>query len=124
MSNDSYVRRKVREVMEAGKLPHRQPDHIWGGPGSGLSCAICDVALERDGVELEIQYLPDAGSAGSYRVHVGCFSQFEPGRPCRRRMPAPGLTGMGVRVAPERPAGLPDGLGCRHNPRRGSGAAY
>jgi hypothetical protein len=77
MSNDSYVRRKVREVMEAGKLPHRQPDHIWGGPGSGLSCAICDVALERDGVELEIQYLPDAGSAGSYRVHVGCFSQFE-----------------------------------------------
>lgn len=78
MSDDSYLRAKVRDMMEAGKFPNRPPDNIWGGPGSGASCAICDAALERRGVELEIQFIgDDRPGPGTHRVHVACFSIFE-----------------------------------------------
>jgi hypothetical protein len=104
MSNDRYLREKVRGMMAAGELPNRAPEHIWGGPGSGARCAICDAALERDGVELEIQFIGDNGPGpGTHRVHVACFSIFEFER--------------------QELSGLPEGPRRGHNPRRGSGAA-
>jgi hypothetical protein len=111
MSDESYLREKVRNAIRAGKLPNRQPDHIWGGPGSGANCAICEAALERDGVELEIQFLPDPRSAGSYRVHVECFAMFESERQSRRAL----------NDEVER---LREAPGSWQNPGRGSGAAY
>lgn len=119
MTDDSYLRERVRDVIEAGKLPNRQPDHIWGGPGSGAKCVICDAALERNGVELEIQFLPDDGSAGSSRVHVSCFSIFELER-VKLRTDGHGRQALGMNGV-ER---LRTGSGNRQNPGRGSGAAY
>jgi hypothetical protein len=59
-------------------LPGRRPDRMWGGPACGSKCAICDLSLTRDGVELEIEFDQD-GDLGpdTYHVHVPCFVAWE-----------------------------------------------
>jgi hypothetical protein len=44
--------------MRAGKLPLRRPDRTWGGPGVGVSCAICSEAIKRHQLESELQTRP------------------------------------------------------------------
>ena len=41
MIDECTLREKVREVLQAEKLPNRRPDRTWGGPGVGADCAIC-----------------------------------------------------------------------------------
>ena len=64
--------------MEAGRLPNRQPDRMWGGAGVGAHCTICDAALMPDEIELEIQFAgEDGGDAVSYHVHPSCFAAWD-----------------------------------------------
>ena len=41
MSDSSTLRQKAREAIQTGRLPKRQPAHVWGGAGAGACCAIC-----------------------------------------------------------------------------------
>ena len=74
MSDDSFLRKKAREVIQAGNLPNRPPDHVWGGPGTGAECAICGASMKHGEVELEIEFSRDCPDSGSYLVHLRCFS--------------------------------------------------
>ena len=78
MSDDSFLRKKAREVIQAGNLPNRPPDHVWGGPGTGADCAICGASMKHGEVELEIEFSRgDCPDSSSYLVHLRCFSILE-----------------------------------------------
>jgi hypothetical protein len=72
------LREKARDILRAGKLPDRAPDHMWGGLGTGTQCVVCGVATTPGETELEIEYRrDDRGRADSYVVHPLCYSLVE-----------------------------------------------
>ena len=54
--DEQLVRAKVREVLKAGKLPNRRPDRTWGGAGVGAPCSVCDLPVQHDQLEFEIDF--------------------------------------------------------------------
>lgn len=82
MSDDNELREMAREAIRAGRLPDRAPDHIWGGPSVGGHCVVCQAALQRGAVELEIEFVAeDRSGSQTYQLHVRCFTALE----CERR---------------------------------------
>lgn len=78
MGDDSILREKAREVIQAGSLPNRRPDRMWGGSGDGAQCVVCGAPVKHDEVQLELQFTGDDGSsAGNYHCHIRCFSALE-----------------------------------------------
>ena len=79
MSHDDVLREKVRNVIQAGTLPNRPPRRMWGGPGVGADCTMCNLAIQRDELELEIEFAQgDNGDAvDKYHVHILCFAAWE-----------------------------------------------
>jgi hypothetical protein len=77
--DEQMVRAKVREVLQAGKLPNRRPDCTWGGPGIGAPCTVCDLPVTSDQLEFEVQFAHDGDTPGldKYHVHVRCFAAWE-----------------------------------------------
>ena len=78
VNEDSSLRKKAREAMDTGRLPDRAPDHIWGGPGTGVECAMCGRTIARSETELEIEFARNNGTdAQVHLVHLRCFSLLE-----------------------------------------------
>jgi hypothetical protein len=75
MSDVGMFRQMAREAIQAGRLPDRAPDRIWGGAGSGAQCSICGAPVGQGefGVKLEFA----GGDPGNHLVHVHCFSALE-----------------------------------------------
>jgi hypothetical protein len=113
MSNDSLLHEKAREVIRAGKLPDRAPDHVWGGRGTGADCAICSASIRYEEVELEVEFEGGARGPSSYLVHLHCFSALERERQLLVRS----------RAEPSSNGGLPEPANSLQNSGRGSGAA-
>jgi hypothetical protein len=55
MPNEAALRRLARLVLENGKLPRRDPNRTWGGPGVGAACAICDQPVTPEEIEYEVR---------------------------------------------------------------------
>ena len=78
MSDDSILREKARAVIQAGELPSRRPDRMWGGSGAGLQCTVCGFAVKHDESEIEVEFIHDgAHNTGNYHFHVHCFRILE-----------------------------------------------
>lgn len=82
MSDENSLCQKVREVIQAGTLPNRPPRRMWGGPGVGADCTMCNVSIQRDELELEIEFARDndADTVDKYHVHILCFAAWERAR--------------------------------------------
>jgi hypothetical protein len=78
MSDERALRAQARQAMKLGSLPKHRPEHIWGGLGSGASCALCSKGIGPEDMEFELQFPstthPDSGN---YHVHVNCFAAWE-----------------------------------------------
>lgn len=78
INDDGILRRKARDAIEAGTLPDRCPDRMWGGPGDGARCTICDAPVQHDESQLDLEFAREDGVDGSqYHVHVRCFAALE-----------------------------------------------
>ncbi len=79
MPDEVILREKAREAVQAGKIPARRPDRTWGGPGVGAPCAICELPVGRDELELEIEFAHDGDNPGldKFHVHIRCFAAWE-----------------------------------------------
>jgi hypothetical protein len=79
MNDEGTLRKRAREVIQAGKLPNRRPDRTWGGPGVGADCMICRVPVQRDEVEVELEFARNEKepSFDRYHAHVRCFAAWE-----------------------------------------------
>jgi hypothetical protein len=77
--DEESLRAKARSVVRQGKLPRRNPDRTWGGPGVGATCAVCDLPVTKNEMEFEIQFSHDGGNPGldKFHVHVRCFAAWE-----------------------------------------------
>jgi len=77
--DEAALRELVRRVIRRQEIPNRRPDRTWGGPGTGISCAICDVPVRKEDMELEIEFAFDGDKPGFavYHVHVPCFAMWE-----------------------------------------------
>lgn len=81
------LREKARDAIIAGRLPVRAPTGVWGGPGTGKSCAVCSQVIGADGLGFELEFEGD-GIPGSplHHVHIWCFAAWE--FECRKLLPA------------------------------------
>jgi hypothetical protein len=43
----------IRAKVDAGLLPRKAPAKVWGGRGTGASCAGCDRPIQPDQIEYE-----------------------------------------------------------------------
>ena len=79
MPDEPVLRQKGRAAVESGKLPARRPDRTWGGPGVGAPCAVCELPIAKDQMELEIQFARDGDNPrlDQFHVHVRCFAAWE-----------------------------------------------
>jgi len=76
MMDENFLRDKVREAMQARKLPNRFPDRLFGGGPTGGRCAFCEESTH-GGMEVELVFT-DNGQRGqtTYYAHPRCFSIF------------------------------------------------
>lgn len=78
MGDESVLRARAREAIKVGNLPDHRPEHVWGGPGSGESCAVCGDTVDKGDVELELQFAASPGAgAPNYHLHAQCFAAWE-----------------------------------------------
>jgi hypothetical protein len=81
MPDEPILRAKARAAVQSGKMPARGPDRTWGGPGVGAACAVCELPVKKDEMELEIEFAHDSGNPDTgldkYHVHIRCFAAWE-----------------------------------------------
>lgn len=74
---EQALRAKAREVLDTGKLPNGRPDRVWGGPGAGGSCAVCDLPVQHDQVEFGLEFARRGDNPDKHHVHIRCFAAWE-----------------------------------------------
>lgn len=79
MPDEGVLREKAREVIRQGKLPSETPTRVWGGPGVGARCSVCELPVTKQEKEFEIQFERDGDNPGldKYHVHIRCFAAWE-----------------------------------------------
>ncbi len=79
MDDERTLREKARAVIQAGKLPNRRPDGMWGGPSAGDDCTICREPVKHGEVEFEIEFARDGNvrCLDKYHVHIHRFAAWE-----------------------------------------------
>ena len=65
MPDEPILRQQAREAVKQGKLPPRRPDRVWGGPGVGEICAVCDKRITKDDIEFQIEFGRPARTAST-----------------------------------------------------------
>ena len=68
---EAELRPRARERIAQGLLPREAPSTMWGGPGSGQPCALCDNPIKSSEMEYEIEASLD-GRVQALRFHVLC----------------------------------------------------
>jgi hypothetical protein len=68
------LRRRAREEIKSGRLPGSLAASIWGGRGTGLSCAVCGDDIRSDQVEYEIS---DPCGGEPFRFHLTCHTVWQ-----------------------------------------------
>jgi hypothetical protein len=79
MPDEPRLREQARAVIQSGKLPSRNPDRTWGGPGVGATCSVCEKPVTKDQLEFEVQFARDGDNPGldKFHVHIRCFAAWE-----------------------------------------------
>ena len=78
MSDQIRLREKARDLLQTGKVPSRRPDRMWGGPGCGEQCILCNASMTQYEIVLEVEFTQEDGARPtSHHFHTRCFSAFE-----------------------------------------------
>ena len=79
MSDETALRARARVAINKETIPTRPPDRVWGGPGIGGECVICNLPVSAREMELEMQFACEDGvpQLVAYRVHLACFAAWE-----------------------------------------------
>lgn len=70
---DDVLKVLAKRAVDQNLMPNRQPDRSWGGLGDGAACHICRSAIDKDQLELEIEFV-DESAVRTFRVHVQCYT--------------------------------------------------
>ncbi len=87
---ESELREQARQLIRQGSLPSAAPRQVWGGPGAGLSCALCGDAIPKSELEYEID-----SKTGVLHFHFMCHAAWQleclRATPGKTEAPSPGL---------------------------------
>ena len=53
MPDEAPLREFARFAIRTGRLPRREPARIWGGPGVGGFCGVCEKPISQAELEYE-----------------------------------------------------------------------
>ena len=73
---ESELRDRARDLIREGRLPDRAPARVWGGPGSGVPCALCAQVIP----STEMEYEADATLANAVHTlhfHFVCHAAWQ-----------------------------------------------
>ena len=101
---ESELRERARELIHEGRLPDRAPARVWGGPGSGVTCALCAEVIPPN----EMEYEADATVGNAERTlhfHFVCHAAWQ--LECLRADFEARASGRGGKP-PTAPRGTPD----------------
>jgi hypothetical protein len=73
---EAELRPIARVRIATGQLPEQVPTKIWGGPGVGQLCALCDKPILHEEIEYELEG-HIGGAIRSFRFHVVCQSVWQ-----------------------------------------------
>lgn len=73
---DVGLRHKAREALRSGRLPSGKPESVWGGPGSGVTCAVCGQHVGGNQLGFELEFAR-GGESFIRHVHIPCFAAWE-----------------------------------------------
>jgi hypothetical protein len=65
------LRRLVSEKLADGRLPLNSIPRVWGGPGNGETCDVCEAAVTPH--EFIMEGISLAPGKRPLQMHVGCF---------------------------------------------------
>jgi hypothetical protein len=79
MPAEEHLRDLARQAITAEKIPSHKPDRVWGGPGIGASCTICDQPVLQNEMEFEVQWARDGVQPhfDVFHIHIRCFAAWE-----------------------------------------------
>jgi hypothetical protein len=67
------LRDLARRKLRLDQLPRELPTRVWGGPGLGHQCTVCEQPVTSADVELELQFFEN-GHPYTVRMHTRCFA--------------------------------------------------
>ena len=72
-------RELARQAIDEERMPTIAPTRVWGGPGTGLPCAVCQRPVGADEMEVELDLRPDGGrpELDVYHLHARCYAAWE-----------------------------------------------
>jgi hypothetical protein len=76
-SAEGLLRRQARAAIHAGMLPRQHHVSVWGGPGSGASCAVCGNAVAGNELGFELEFRDATGRLELRYVHIPCFAAWD-----------------------------------------------
>ena len=76
-SAEDPLRRKARAAIRAGMLPGHHQVSVWGGPGSGASCAVCGDAVAGHELGFELEFRDDMDRLELRYIHIPCFAAWD-----------------------------------------------
>lgn len=65
---DDFVRQRVRQLLQAAKLPRGAPAKLWVGPATNVLCCCCGEMIQT-GYEYELAF----ATAASLKFHPRCY---------------------------------------------------
>ena len=79
MHEAEALRLLARRALAQHVLPSDAPDRLAGSPGIGLPCFLCERPIERDQLEIKVQWAWTGDKPGltEYRLHARCFAGWE-----------------------------------------------
>ena len=61
-------------VEAAAAVPYRQPRRAWAGHGTGTLCDICQLAIEANQIEYEVELQGEADEV--LYMHLHCYQHW------------------------------------------------
>ena len=79
MSPEEHLRELARQAITAERIPNFKPDRVWGGPGIGALCTICNQPVLQNEMEFEVQFARDGARPhfDVFHIHIRCFAAWE-----------------------------------------------
>jgi hypothetical protein len=79
MGDKTEIHQKAREAIQAGKVPNRPPQRMWGGPGDDACCVICGNSVTKDELGMDLEFVRDDGDPTviEYHFHVSCYTAWD-----------------------------------------------
>ncbi len=92
---ESELRERARELIHAGRLPDVVPTRMWGGRGSGQTCALCGDVVPQTEVEYELEPEPGTVLHFHFMCHAAWQLECVRATPGKTEAPSPGMAASG-----------------------------